>query len=96
MSKVLTGTNYVIVGTVNQANLAHVDLRLNSLRIHNPESSEYARFKAIREDLLSRLTEAELAEYNARTGRKKTAAEIAAEQAALVKQMNENKDKPSI
>lgn len=70
--------------------------RLSSLSLNTPESHETARFRdVIVPDLLSRLTAAERIVYDgAKSG--KTPAQLKAENDAMIKAMNENRDKPSI
>ena len=73
-----------------------VESKLSSLIIHHPESSEVQRMEFILKDLNSKLTTVELNEHNARKNAIATAAEIEAERNAMIKAMNENRDKPSI
>lgn len=70
--------------------------RLSSLQLNNPDSTEFTRFQdVIIPDLMSKLTTAERIEYDQLTAGK-TAEQIKKESAEAIRQMNENKDKPSI
>lgn len=82
--------------TENQENLRRIDGRLNSLRCNNPESNEVARFEFIREDVLSRMDEAERAGYIKAMTAEPTKAERKAQADADRIAMEANRDKPSI
>jgi uncharacterized protein (DUF2147 family) len=70
--------------------------KLKSLVIHSPESSEVQRMEFVINDIKSKLTIVEQDEYNARKNAITSAAEIEAVRTAMIKAMNENRDKPSI
>lgn len=70
--------------------------KMSSLAIHNPESSEVQRMELVISDINSKLTIAEKDEYTVRKNTVASAAEIAAARNAMIKAMNENRDKPSI
>lgn len=70
--------------------------KLVSLRIHQPESSEVPRLEFIIRDLKSKMTIVEMDEYNAHKTAVASAADIEAARTAMIKAMNENRDKPSI
>lgn len=76
--------------------LKNAERRLNGLRIHNPSSTEYIRYRdVIVPDLKTRLTEDEQAEYEiAQKGKSQQQLEL--ESQAELAAMNENRDKPSI
>lgn len=76
--------------------LRQAESRLSSLQINTPDSPELARFRdVIIPDIKSKFTAADQAEYAAlKAG--KTREQIAADAAAEIRRMNENKDKPSI
>lgn len=82
--------------TPNQDALRMIEGRLNSLRINNPQSGEIARMEMVREDVLSRMDEAEIKGYHDRNNAVKSPEQLAAEAAALERQMAENRDRPSI
>lgn len=77
-------------------NLRLAESRLVSLKMYSPESSETKRYKFIVEDLQSKLTATELSEYYESKNLVLTAADREKERIAMIKQMNENRDKPSI
>ncbi len=78
------------------SNLRSAEKRLDSLLINTPTSSEVARFRdVIIPDLTSQLTDVQRSEYT-RLKAGKTPEQIRAEDAAAIKAMNENRDKPSI
>jgi hypothetical protein len=70
--------------------------KLVSIRIHQPESSEVQRLEFIIQDLKSKMTIVEMDEYNARKNAVASAADIEAARTAMIKAMDENRDKPSI
>lgn len=76
--------------------LRQAESRLSSLQINTPDSPEVARFRdSIIPDLKGRLTDSDRTLYAAlKAG--KTHEQIAADAAAEIRRMNENKDKPSI
>lgn len=80
----------------NLDNLGFAQLKLNGLNINQPNSAEATRLKFIVSDILSNLTEEEVATHFKNSNTTKSSKEIAAEQAAIIAQMNENRDKPSI
>jgi hypothetical protein len=77
-------------------NLRLAESRLVSLKMYSPESSETKRYNFIVEDLQSKLTATELSEYYDNKNLVLTAADREKERIAMIKQMNENRDKPSI
>jgi hypothetical protein len=77
-------------------NLRLAESRLVSLKMYSPESSETKRYDFIVKDLQSKLTATELSEYYESKNLVLTAADREKERIAMIKQMNENRDKPSI
>ena len=77
-------------------NLRLAESRLVSLKMYSPESSETKRYNFIVEDLQSKLTATELSEYYESKNLVLTATDREKERIAMIKQMNENRDKPSI
>ena len=77
-------------------NLRLAESRLVSLKMYSPESSETKRYDFIVKDLQSKLTATELSEYYDRKNLVLTAADREKERIAMIKAMNENRDKPSI
>lgn len=76
--------------------LRQAEARLASLQLNNPEHPELARFRdVIIPDLMSKLTADEIATRNAiKTA--KTPEQIKAERLQELKDMEANRDKPSI
>ena len=70
--------------------------RLDSTIRYFPESSEIARQKFIIADLQSKMTNAELVEYDTQKNAVATAEELKKQRAADIKRMNENRDRESI
>ena len=70
--------------------------RLDSTLRYFPESSEIARQKFIIADLQSKMTSAELIEYDVQKNAVATAEELKKKRAADIKRMNENRDSQSI
>lgn len=85
-----------IILTENQKHLQQIDMRLRSLKGHTPDSNEIARFMFIREDVMSRMDEAEQASYITAMTAVPTPAQRKAKAEAERKAMEENRDKPSI
>jgi hypothetical protein len=77
-------------------NLRFAENRLVSLKMYSPESSETKRHNFIVKDLQSKLTATELSEYYDNKNLVLTAADREKERIAMIKQMNENRDKQSI
>jgi len=82
--------------STNQSNLRRIDMRLRTLSVQAPGSSELARMQAAREDVLSRISPEELAAYEKAVNPTKTRAQIAAEAEAERIAMEANRDKPAI
>ncbi len=86
--------------TVEQRHLRDCQSRINGLTVDVnmglPHQSELNRMLAARTDILTRISEKDLAEMEAYENRVLSVAEKAAEAKALVKAMSENRDKPSI
>lgn len=82
--------------TENQDNLRRIDGRLKALKINHSESNEIARFEMIRQDVLSRMDEAEQTAYTKAMTAELSPAEKKAKAEAERKAMEENRDKPSI
>ena len=76
--------------------LRMAESRLKAVLMYNSESSEIQRLEFVVDDLKSKLTKTELDEYNVRKNAVATAAEVEASRVAMLKAMNENRDKPSI
>jgi ribosomal protein L14E/L6E/L27E len=71
--------------------------RLHNMKIYNTSNtSEIFRLQNAVNDIQSKMTETELSQYNANKNVVLTAKEIEANRLAMVKAMNENRDKPSI
>jgi regulatory protein YycH of two-component signal transduction system YycFG len=71
--------------------------RLDNMKIYNTSNtSEIFRLENAVNDIQSKMTETELSQYNASKNVVLTAKEIEANRLAMVKAMNENRDKPSI
>lgn len=83
-----------------QQHLRNCQLRINGLTISVsnglPYQSELNRLIAAREDILTRISETDLAAMQAHENRVLTVAERAAEAKALVARMSENRDSSSI
>ncbi len=88
------------VYTTEQQHLHNCEMRMRGLEVEiksgKPYEADLERVLAAREDILSRMPEAELAAMVAHETRVLTPAERAAEAKALAEQMAENRDKPSI
>lgn len=86
--------------TIEQKNLHNCQNRINGLtsgvKSGLPYQAELNRMLAAREDILTRISEADLAAMQAHENRVLTPAEKAAEAKALAEAMSENRDKPSI
>ncbi|HEX8585688.1 MAG TPA: hypothetical protein VF680_14925 [Allosphingosinicella sp.] len=82
--------------SIDQSSLRRIDIRLRGLAAQSPNSSEVARMRAAREDVLSRISPAELAAYEKAANPTKTNAQIAAEAEAERIAMEANRDKPAI
>lgn len=86
--------------TIEQKHLHACQSRINGLEVAIksgfPYQAELARHIAAREDILTRISEADLAAMVAHESRVLTPAERAAEAKALAEAMAENRDKPSI
>jgi hypothetical protein len=86
--------------TVEQKHLHDCNLRINGLTVSIntglPYEAELKRHLAAREDILTRISEADLAAMQAHENRVLTPAEKAAEAKALAERMAENRDSPSI
>lgn len=65
-------------------------------RYNSSNTSEIQRLQNAVNDIQSKMTETELSQYNANKNVVLTAKEIEANRLAMVKAMNENRDKPSI
>ena len=70
--------------------------RLDSTIRYFPESSEIARQKFIIADLQSKMSSAELVEYDTIKNAVATAEELKKQRAADIKRINENRDSQSI
>ena len=83
-----------------QKHLRDCQLRINGLTVSvnmgNPHQTELNRMIAAREDILTRISETDLAAMQAHENRVLTPAEKAAEAKALAEAMSANRDKPSI
>lgn len=86
--------------TAEQKNLRSCQSRINGLTVSVksglPYQSELNRMIAAREDILTRISEADLAAMQAHENRVLSPAEKAAEAKALAEAMAANRDKPSI
>lgn len=86
--------------TTEQRHLHDCQSRINGLTVEVnlglPHQSELTRMLAAREDILTRISETDLAAMQAHENRVLTVAEKAAEAKELVKRMSENRDSPSI
>lgn len=86
--------------TVEQKHLHDCNLRIHGLtvgvKMGQPYQSELDRHLAAREDILTRISETDLAAMQAHENRVLTPAEKAAEAKALAERMAENRDSPSI
>lgn len=80
----------------DQAYLRRIDMRLRTLSVQSPGSSELARMQAARADVLSRISAEELANYKKAVNATKTREQIAAEAEDERIAMDANKDKPAI
>jgi hypothetical protein len=79
-----------------QTYLKRLDMRISSLSAQAPGSSELARMRAAREDVLTRISPEELAAYDKAMNPAKTREQIAAEAQAERLAMEANRDKPAI
>lgn len=90
----------VFTYTTEQQHLRNCTNRINGLTVDiksgRPGQSELNRLLAAREDILTRISEADLASMVAHETRVLTPKEKAAEAKALAAAMAENRDKPSI
>jgi hypothetical protein len=86
--------------TKEQQHLRNCQLRINGLTIDikrgHPYQVELNRHLAARADILTRISETDLAAMQAHENRVLTVAERAAEAKALVARMSENRDSSSI
>lgn len=86
--------------TTEQKNLRDCQSRINgltsSVKSGLPYQSELNRMLAAREDILTRISETDLAAMQAHENRVLSPAEKAAEAKALAEAMSANRDKPSI
>ena len=86
--------------TIEQTNLRNCQNRINgltsSVKSGLPYQAELNRMIAAREDIISRISETDLAAMQAHENRVLSPAEKAAEAKALADAMSENRDKPSI
>jgi hypothetical protein len=72
------------------------ETRLESVARYAPTSSEVLRFQSIIADLQSKMSNAELVEYDTIKNAVATAEELKKQRAADIKRMNENRDSQSI
>lgn len=79
-----------------QSYLKRIDARLNQLAVQARGSTEHARMQAAREDVLSRMSSADLASYQKIMNPLKSRAQLAAEAKAEELAMEANRDKPPI
>lgn len=86
--------------TIEQTNLRNCQNRINgltsSVKSGLPYQAELNRMIAARKDIISRISETDLAAMQAHENRVLSPAEKAAEAKALADAMSENRDKPSI
>ena len=86
--------------TIEQKNLRNCQSRINgltsSVKSGLPYQAELDRMIAARDDIISRISETDLAAMQAHENRVLSPAEKAAEAKALAEAMSENRDKPSI
>ena len=86
--------------TTNQRHLRDCQRRINGLTISvnmgEPYQAELKRHLAARDEILTRLTEKEIADMKAHENRGLTPEEQAAAAKAIASAMSENRDKPSI
>lgn len=86
--------------TVEQQHLRRCQMRINGLNVSismgQPFQTELNRLTAARADILTRISETDLAAMQAYENRVLTVAEKAAEAKALVERMSENRDSSSI
>lgn len=68
----------------------------NALSRGEPVGGEHSRISIARMEIRGRMTDTELAAYEAHENRVLTPAQIAEEAKRQIKAMNENRDKPSI
>ena len=79
-----------------QTYLRRIDMRIKNLTMNAPGSSDLARMQAAREDVMTRLSPAELAGYEAAVNTAKSREQLAEEAEAERLAMEANKDKPAI
>ena len=86
--------------TIEQTNLRNCQNRINgltsSVKSGLPYQPELDRMIAARDEIISRMSETDLAAMQAHENRVLSPAEKAAEAKALADAMSENRDKPSI
>jgi hypothetical protein len=80
----------------DQQYLRRIDMRIKMLSGQAPGSSELARMKAAREDVLSRISAQDLAAYEKAVNSSKSREELAEEAEAERVAMEANRDKPAI
>ena len=79
-----------------QTYLRRIDMRIKTLAVQAPGSSELARLQSAREDVLTRISPQELAAYDKVMNPAKTREQLAAEAEAERVAMEANRDKPAI
>ena len=79
-----------------QTYLKRIDARLTHLAAQAPGSTELARMKAARDDVLSRMSSSDFAYYQKVMNPLKSPAQLVAEAKAEEVAMAANKDKPAI
>lgn len=79
-----------------QSNLRQIDIRMRGLTLNSPDSPELERMKRAREDVVGKMSAADLAAYDKLTNRKKSEEELQADAEAERIAMDANKDKPPI
>lgn len=86
--------------TVEQQHLRHCQSRINGLtaavKSGSPYQTELAHCIAARADILTRISASDLEEMQTYEGRVLTQYEKDEEAKAMAKEMNENRDRPSI
>ncbi len=89
--------NAVFNRSTEQDNLHMINLRMNGVRISNPENeAELRRLQMAWDDVRSRISDEDFAKMQAHENRVLTPAEQAAEAKAVANAMESNRDKPSI
>lgn len=76
--------------------LRRIDMRIATLSVQEPGSSELARLQAARKDVLTRISPQELKAYEKAVNPAKTREQLAAEAEAERIAMEANRDKPAI